>query len=192
MVILFRWQIVFLENVKSRNFSINSSLFRPTVCMNEQARIEREPYYRTRSTLLIPESYFKRYFWRSPYIKVGQWALGGFLAILMDDPKLEYKLSFLERTGKWKKQYQEEGQDLCRVNFYPDDRDWGRLSAIANATGYSRCYIFVYLMLIAMGVISLEDGGASPVWVKGHWNPEVLCTIFVDAVTRKLTRILQT
>ena len=160
--------------------------------MNEQTRVDWEPYYRSRSTLLIPESYFKRYFWRSPYIKVGHLALGAYLSILMNDPQLEYKLSCLERTGKWKKQYQEEGQDLCRVNFYPDDRDWGRLSAISNATGYSRCYIFVYLMLIAMGVISLDDGGTPSVWEKDHWNPVVICTISVDAITRKLTRILQT
>lgn len=160
--------------------------------MNEQTRIEREPYYRSRSTLLIPESYFKRYFWRSPYIKIGHLTLGAFLSTLMDDPQLEYKLSYLERTGKWKKQYQEEGQNLCRVNFYPDDRDWGRLSAISNATGYSRCYLFVYLILIAMGVISLEDRGTTPNWVKGHWNSEIICSICVDAVTRKLTRILQT
>ena len=160
--------------------------------MNEQLRVDREPYYRTRSTLLIPDEYFKRFFWRSPYIKVENWALAAYLGILMDDPALEYKLSFIERSGKWKKQYQDDGQELHRVNFYPDDRDWGRLSAISNATGYSRCFIFVYLLLIAMGVISLENGGASPVRAKGHWNPEVYCTICVDAATRKLTRILQT
>ena len=129
--------------------------------MNEQTRVDWEPYYRSRSTLLIPESHFKRFFWRSPYIKVGHQALASYLSRLMDDPLLEYKLSFLE-SGKWKKQYQMEGQELRRVNFYPDDRDWGRLSAISNATGFSRCYIFVYLMLIAMGVISLENGGTHP------------------------------
>lgn len=110
----------------------------------------------------------------------------------MNDPGLDYKLGFLERTGKWKKKYQEGEQNLVRVNFYPDDRDWGRLSAISNATGFSRCYIFVYLMLIAMGVISLDDGGTPLVWVKDHWNPVVICTISVNAITRKLTRILQT
>lgn len=159
--------------------------------MNEQSRIDREPYYRSRSTLLIPEAYFKRFFWRSPYIKVSHWALSSYLGSLMNDPGLEYKLNFLE-TGKWKKQYQDEGQSLVRVNFYPDDRDWGRLSAISNATGFSRCYIFVYLMLIAMGVITLENGGTQPVWVRGHWNPVVISSINVDAVTRKLTRLLQT
>ncbi len=160
--------------------------------MNEQTRTDREPYYRTRSTLMIPESYFKRFFWRSPYIKVEDWALSAFLGILMDDPQLEYKLGFLERTGKWKRQYQEEGQGLVRVNFYPDDRDWGRLSAVAHATGFSMCYIFVYLMLVAMGVISLENGGTQPLSVRRHWNPIIICSISVDAITRNLTRILQT
>ncbi|MBW7856905.1 MAG: DUF1564 family protein [Leptonema sp. (in: Bacteria)] len=159
--------------------------------MNKQTRIDREPYYQSRSTLLIPESYFKKYFWRSPYVKVGHLALSSYLGALMDDPQLEYKLSRLGRTSKWKKHYQEEGQKLRRVNFYPDDRDWGRLSAISNATGYSRCYIFVYLMLIAMGVISLENSGTPPVRMRWHWNSRVFCTVFVDAVTRNLTRRLQ-
>jgi hypothetical protein len=152
----------------------------------------REPYYSTRSTLLIPESYYKRYFWRSPYIKIGHWPLTTYFTSLMNDPLLEYKLSFLEKRGKWKKQYQESGQNLVRVNFYPSDRDWGRLSAISNATGYSRCYIFVFLLLIAMGEISLHYGGTQPSWPEGHWNSVVICCISVDAATRKLTTILQT
>lgn len=125
-------------------------------------------------------------------MKVEHWALGAYLGMLMDDPLLDYKLRFLEKTGKWKKQYQEEGQGLVRVNFYPDDRDWGRLAAISHATGFSRCYIFVFLMLVAMGVIPLENGGTQPVYEKGHWNPVVICFISVDAATRKLTRVLQT
>jgi hypothetical protein len=160
--------------------------------MKEQNRIEREPYYRLRSTLLIPESYFKKYFWRSPYIKIGHLPLTDFLSMLMNDPLLEFKLSFLERTGKWRKQYQNEGQNLCRVNFYPYERDWGRLSAISNATGYSRCYIFVYLMLLALGVMSIEYGGTAPTKTREHRNPFVICTIYVDAVARILTRTLQT
>mgnify|MGYP000870058244 CR=1 FL=1 len=160
--------------------------------MNEQSRVDKEPYYRSRSTLLIPEAYFRQFFWRSPYIKIGHWPIASFLGTLMDDPRLHYKISFLERSYKWKKQYQEEGQRLVRVNFYPDDRDWGRLSAISNATGFSRCYIFVYLLLIALGVISLDNGGTQPSRVKGHWNPVVICYISVDAITRKLKRTLQT
>ena len=158
--------------------------------MNEQTQAIHEPYYRSRSTLLIPEAYFKQFFWRSPYIKVGDWTLCAYLSILLEDPMLEYKLSFLT-SKRWKKVYQGEGQELHRVNFYPDDRDWGRLSAISNATGFSRCYIFVYLMLIAMGVISLENRGTQPSYIERHWNPIVICSIKVDAITRKLRRVLQ-
>lgn len=160
--------------------------------MNEQNRVDGEPYYRTRSTLLIPEKYYKRFFWRSPYVKVGHLTLGAYLSMLMNDPLLDYKLRFLEKTGKWKKQYQREGQGLVRVNFYPDDRDWGRLAAISNSTGFSRCFIFVYLMLVAMGVICLENRGTHLSCEKRHWNSVVICFISVDAVTRKLTRVLQT
>jgi hypothetical protein len=164
--------------------------------MEEQIRTDREPLYRSRSTLLIPKSYFNKYFWRSPHIQIGQWQLSMYLSSLVDDPKLEYKLSFL-RTGKWKKQYQEKGQELQRVNFYPDERDWGKLSAISNATGYSRCYIFVYLMLIAMGEIILKNGknnensGTIPSYSSRRWNDVIICTIRIDSVERKLTRKLQ-
>jgi hypothetical protein len=160
--------------------------------LSEQTLIDQEPYYRSRSTLLVPKVYFDMFFWRSPYIKIDQWPLAGFLSMLMNDPQLDYKVSRLERTFKWKKQYQEAGQELVRVNFYPDDRDWGRLSAISNATGFSMCYIFVYLMLIALGVITLDDRGTQPSDQMRHWNPVVICCITVNAITRKLTRTLQT
>jgi hypothetical protein len=110
----------------------------------------------------------------------------------MNDPHLDYKLSRLNRTWKWKKQYQAEGQRLVRVNFYPDDGDWGRLGAISNATGYSRCYIFVYLMLIALKVISLDGRGTLPSPVQKYYNSMVICLISVDIALGKLTRILQT
>jgi hypothetical protein len=159
--------------------------------MEECTVTDNEPYSRSRSTLLVPECYFKQFFWRSPYIKIGHLPLAAFLGMLMNDPELEYKLGFLKRTFKWKKQYQEAGQNLVRVNFYPNDRDWGRLSAISHATGYSMCYIFVYLMLIALGVISLDYGGTQPVNSERRWNPVVICTISVDAASRRLHRTLE-
>jgi hypothetical protein len=160
--------------------------------MKEYIHLIREPYSPTRSTLLIPEVYYKRYFCKSRWIKIGHWPLARYFSSLMNDPQLHYKLSFLERAYKWKKQYQEQGQRLVRVNFYPADRDWGRLSAISNATGYSRCYIFVYLLLIAMGEISLGYGGTPLYSSMDYRNYRVVCHIYVDASTRKLTRILQT
>jgi hypothetical protein len=67
------------------------------------------------------------------------------------DQQLEKKLAML-KPNKWKKHYQSEGQDLQRINFYPDEADWAHLSALSNATGFSRCYIFVFLMLLNGGL----------------------------------------
>ncbi len=157
--------------------------------MIEQIRVIEEPFSSSRSTLLIPGSYHERFF--NSFRKVRNLPLSFYLQRLLDDPLLNHKLSFLKAL-KWKKVYQSKGQDLHRVNFYPDERDWARLSTISNATGFSRCYIFVYLMLVDMGVISLENGGTNPDSEKIVWNPLTFCSILLDSRCRMLTRKLQT
>ncbi len=159
--------------------------------MKEQIREIGEPFSSSRSTLLIPGSYYERFF--SGYVryrKVRNLPLSFYLQCLLDDPLLYHKLSFI-KAPKWKKVYQAPGQDLRRVNFYPDERDWARLSTISNATGFSRCYIFVFLMLVDLGVISLENGGTNPDLGKRVWNPLTFCSVLIDSRHRKLTRTLQ-
>ncbi len=145
------------------------------------------PYY-GRSTLLIPEDYFNRFIRNK---RIGRIGIVYFVRQLLNDPQRDYKLSFLN-SRKWKKKYQEKGQRLVRVNFYPHEDDWARLSVLSNATGFSRCYIFVYLMLLYLGVTRLDDGGTPPTLREGKWNPVTLCSIILDSRMRKLTRKLQT
>ncbi len=159
--------------------------------MSELALRTPEPIAASRSTLLIPQTYLSQFFNPGPHKKVGDLPLAWYLSKLLNDPLLEFKLSFL-KPRRWKKEYQDGGQNLVRVNFYPDERDWGRLSAISNAMGFSRCYIFVYLMLIDMGVIALNNGGTPPAKGSNTWNPVISGTISVDVITRRLTRTLQT
>ena len=45
-----------------------------------------------------------------------------------------------------KTEYQEEGLDLCRVGFRPENVDWIELGELALAFGKSRCWLFVYLL----------------------------------------------
>ncbi len=116
--------------------------------------------------------------------------LASYFQCLLDDPLLDDKLSFL-MGRKWKKEYQAAGQDLRRVNFYPEERDWARLSAMSNATGFSRCYIFVFLMLVDMGVISLKNSGTKPYSRNRVWNPLTFCSVLLDSRDRNLTRTLQ-
>ncbi len=159
--------------------------------MSEQIRMIGEPFSGSRSTLLIPGPYHERFFsGYVRYIKVRNLPLAFYLQRLLDDPLLNHKLSFL-KPQKWKKVYQSEGQDLRRVNFYPDERDWARLSAISNATGFSRCYIFVFLMLVDMRVISLKNSGTEPYSGRKAWNPLTFCSVLLDSRDRKLTRTLQ-
>ncbi len=145
------------------------------------------PYY-GRSTLLIPEEYYDRYIRNK---RIGRIGITYFVRNLLNDPHRDYKLSFL-KSRKWKKKYQEKGQRLARVNFYPHEDDWARLSLLSNATGFSRCYIFVYLMLLYLGVAHLGNGGTPPTFRQEKWNPITLCSIILDSRLRKLTRKLQT
>ncbi len=145
------------------------------------------PYY-GRSTLLIPEEYYERYIRNK---RIGRIGVTYFVRNLLNDPQRDYKLSFL-KTRKWKKQYQDPGQALVRVNFYPHEDDWARLSLLSNATGFSRCYIFIYLMLLHLGVTCLNDGGTPPTLRQEKWNPITLCSIKLDSRLRKLTRVIQT
>ena len=52
----------------------------------------------------------------------------------------------LPKPKKVKTEYQEEGQNLERVNFRPRNTDWIELGELALAFGKSRCWIFVYLL----------------------------------------------
>jgi hypothetical protein len=50
-------------------------------------------------------------------------------------------------SSKWKTHYQSKGQKLKRFNFRPDEQDWQKLSSLSMGTGYSRCLLFVLMML---------------------------------------------
>lgn len=75
---------------------------------------------------------------------------------LLSDPFLNRKLKFL-RSGKWKCRYQSECCDLQRFNFRPHDADWAKLSLLSHGSGFSRCFIFVYLFMLDTGLIQLPD-----------------------------------
>lgn len=49
---------------------------------------------------------------------------------------------------KMKTEFQEEGLDLKRVCFRPQNSDWLELGQIALAFGKSRCWLFTFLLEI--------------------------------------------
>lgn len=120
----------------------------------------RQPFFSSRSTLLIPEPVFSKYV--SKYRKIHNLPISIYLRKLLKDKDLEKKIGQLVQLRKWKKKYQEKGQNLIRLNFYPDDRDWARLTLISRASGYSRCFIFVYLLLQDMETQAFTNSGTPP------------------------------
>jgi len=117
---------------------------------------------------------------------------------LMSDPLLSKKILLL-RSYKWKKNYQSYGQDLRRYNFRPSESDWALLSILSNGLGFSRCYVFVFLMLIDAGIIkfNLNKRGnvGTPTYLDTQFhnnsNDVVSCTIIIYKKTRILKRKIQ-
>lgn len=112
----------------------------------------------TYSTLLISGDYLKKYaFLRS--LNGKQWAR--YLHYLLSDPLIGEKMKLL-KSNRSKKQYQSAGLNLERVNFVPNPEDWAHLSILSNASGFSRCYVFVYLMLFDLRIYVLPKKNGTP------------------------------
>jgi len=110
---------------------------------------------------------------------------------LLQDPALELTLSHL-KPPKWKKSYQAEGQDLVPLYFYPNECDWARLSLISHAAGFSRCYIFVYLMLLDLGVLKIPNNGTRFKKIPEIRFSNFLCSIQLDETEKILKTIIKT
>ena len=157
--------------------------------MTEYENVTHRPVQATRSTLLVPRKIYQKCVVGSPYIKIRNLPISFYLKRLLLDKHLEKRIGILRSTS-WKKKYQSMGQDLVRVNFYPDSSDWGSLSALSNSTGFSRCYIFVFLMLIDLGLDNQEHGGTPPKFSPAIQRHYIKCQIEVELITKKLLRRL--
>jgi len=115
---------------------------------------------------------------------------------LMSDPFLKQKLRLLH-SQKWRKSYQQNGLDLHRFNFRPACDDWATLSILSYGSGFSRCFIFVFLMLIESGLIPFNEQSTvgTPYLIKqtdSLFNHKwVSSSVFLDRKRKKLKRRLQ-
>ena len=50
--------------------------------------------------------------------------------------------------SKYTAEYQDDGQDLQKINFRPEGQDWGEFKLIARGCSVSMCYLFVFLLLL--------------------------------------------
>ena len=98
----------------------------------------------TVSTLLIPEYLLKEFYLKNKEHKINFTVY--LRKLLRRYRALTFYSDLIPEPKKVKTEYQEEGLNLERVNFRPENADWIELGEIALAFGKSRCWVFVYLL----------------------------------------------
>jgi hypothetical protein len=162
-------------------------IFLPVMYMNIHIRLPEKQVIAGKSTLLVGKSLYSYFSGKN---RIKGLSIRKYFHFLLNDPDLEYKLSFLV-PKKWKKHYQDEGQDLQVIRFIPIEEDWARISIFSNATGFSRCFIFIYLMKIDLGLIELPEKEVTiPKILSIVADERTHCSILMDERTQKLERKL--
>lgn len=114
---------------------------------------EQEDYDTTPCTLLVPEDLCLLLEGRLKELGISSFSIY-FREILW-----ELKARVLDDSfpvcGGIKIRYQERGGALRKVSFRSSLSDWGVLSGLSAGTGLSRCYIFVLLLMIDLGLIEI-------------------------------------
>ncbi len=146
-----------------------------------------EPSGKTQSAFLISASLTEAFPWLQ---SLKGRRLSKFLSELLKDPLLDRKLSRL-KSDKWKKQDQDAGLDLQPVYFYPDESDWAKLGMISSASGFSMCFIFVYLLLFYLGVLQLPNDKTILYPYQNPLRKISMCVVSLNQATRKLRRTLR-
>ncbi len=98
----------------------------------------------TVSTLLIPENMMPSFLFLVKNHGAGN--ISVYLRNLLVMYRIMTHSGMIPSPVTVKTEYQEEGLNLCRVGFRPDNADWLELGQLALAFGKSRCWLFVYLL----------------------------------------------
>lgn len=138
------------------------------------------------STLLISSSLLEALSDELFRLKI---SLRDFLHLLLSDRDLWRKMELL-KSGKFTKTYQSTGLGLVPVKFYPLPEDWCELSALSNGSGFSRCYIFVYLLKYYLKILSLDEVTTQKV-NKDNKAQAVFCRVKMDRNQRILRRTIK-
>ena len=105
----------------------------------------------TVSTLLIPKHLVEKLdlvipIVENPKTKKKSYKLKDGLKKLLDKYRGMLARGYLPFQEKPKLTYQEEGLDLQKFCFRPEDADWYELGILAYGCGVSRCWLFSFLV----------------------------------------------
>jgi hypothetical protein len=112
----------------------------------------------TVSTLLIPKHLVEKLDLVLPVVldtatmkKSYNWKAG--LKRLLEKYRGFLASGFLPFAEKPKLTYQEEGLELQRFSFRPDEADWFELGILAYGCGVSRCWLFSFLVTLELSLL---------------------------------------
>ncbi len=98
---------------------------------------------KTQSSLLIPKKFLDVYKEKTKNSKREVYfhtVIKRYKTLVMD--------GFFSKSGKVKISYQDEGQDLVKVNFRPFNPDWIELGILSNWLVISRTALFTLLLIL--------------------------------------------
>jgi hypothetical protein len=112
----------------------------------------------TVSTLLIPKHLVEKLELVIPFVensktKKKSYKLKDGLKKLLDKYRGLLARGYLPFQDKPKLTYQEEGLELQKFCFRPDDGDWYELGILAYGCGVSRCWLFSFLVALDLSLL---------------------------------------
>jgi len=112
----------------------------------------------TVSTLLIPKHLVEKLdlvipIVENPKTKKKSYKLKDGLKKLLDKYRGMLARGYLPFQEKPKLTYQEEGLDLQKFCFRPEDADWYELGILAYGCGVSRCWLFSFLVELELSLM---------------------------------------
>ena len=113
----------------------------------------------TVSTFLIPKHLVKKLDLVLPYVENSKTKKKSYnfkegLKKLLDKYRGLLARGYLPFQGKPKLTYQEEGLELQKFCFRPDDADWFELGILAYGCGVSRCWLFSFLVALELSLLA--------------------------------------
>jgi hypothetical protein len=113
----------------------------------------------TVSTLLIPKHLVEKLELVIPYVENSKTKKKSYrfkegLKKLLDKYRGLLAKGYLPFQEKPKLTYQEEGLELQKFCFRPDDADWFELGILAYGCGVSRCWLFSFLVELDLSLLA--------------------------------------
>ncbi len=98
---------------------------------------------RTQSSLLIPEKFLDVFLERTEEI-----SREAYFHNLLKRYRCLVLWKTFAKSGKAKTSYQDEGQNLVKKNFYPQNDDWIEFGILAHWLGISRTALFILFLIL--------------------------------------------